>query len=44
MAASNETPWPKQEKNEAPLFLVEVIFEWYEYAVAFCVSIFIFFV
>ena len=32
-----------QEKNEAPLFWLEVTFEWYEYVVAFCVFIFIFY-
>ena len=36
------TPWAKQEKNGTPLFWLEVTFEWYEGAVVFCVSIFIF--
>ena len=43
MAASNYTPWPKQEKSETPLFWVKVTFECYEPAMAFCVFIFIFF-
>ena len=44
MAASNYTPWPKQEKNETPLFWDEVTFEWYKHVMTFCVFVFIFFV
>ena len=37
------TPWPKQEKDRAPLSLVDLIFEWYEDAMVFRFFIFILF-